>query len=330
VDGFIQRCTGEWNPIERNKKMGLSVEERQIMYDYDRASAHAQKYIMPFLLQIQARGLMIESAARTFQEFTKLPRSSSTLLQFLDLAWSTVSLAVPALRVVGLLRQAQIAAQLTEASAAAGVMLIQKSPLGRVSRVVEKIGKVKEQTEKVVGIPEKGKTLVNGDAPGIEVLAKLDVSKRPIKELFEGAKEMVATWNRTIDFLVQEKAVRLANPAPTYPETLLSYAQKRLPPPEIFTATDLEQIETEHLWLMIGSWVKDTKVTLEESQIGSLHWNGINDTQRQALWDLFATATRGRYFLRPFYPTVYLYLTAFGASYIQSASKPIEDWRPPR
>jgi len=44
--------------------VGLTPQERQILSDYDRAKNHADKYALKFLAQMQARGLMLESAVR--------------------------------------------------------------------------------------------------------------------------------------------------------------------------------------------------------------------------------------------------------------------------
>ena len=47
--------------------MSWTAKELEVSTDFDRANAHTTKYILPFVLQIQSRGIMIESAARKFQ-----------------------------------------------------------------------------------------------------------------------------------------------------------------------------------------------------------------------------------------------------------------------
>ncbi len=295
--------------------MGMTEQERRVILDYDRASAHSQKYIAPLLLQVQARGMMIESAARKFQAFSELPASSSTLLAFLDFAWSLVSTAVPALRLVGLVRKANIAAELTHASSAVRAVLIQHTSPGKVTRVTGRLGEVKDGADKVTGILGKGKAVINSDMPAVEAFAKLDTSKGPVKELFEDARKLVAAWSGTIDFLVEEKAARLANPTKTYRYTMASYASERLPIPEIFSGPELDQIETSHLWHMIGKYVRENVVYSGVGRRYSIH-RGLNDTQIAAIYNLFAvTARRGRYFSKPVLPyNIFYYLDSFGAS----------------
>lgn len=294
--------------------MGLTVEERRIIEDFDRASAHAQKYLAPFLLQIQARGMMIESASRKFQAFAALPASSSKVLEFVDFAWTAVSSAVPALRLVSLVRKANIAVDLTKKSAAAGMILIQNTSPGKVSRITGKIGEIKDGVEKGVGVYQKGQAVVADETPAVEAFAKLDTSKGPVKELFEDAKRMVGVWSGTIDFLVDQKTVRLGNPTAAYKETLYSYATQRLPALEVFAGPELDQIESEYLWQMIAKYAREN-ADYSVATMGATIHKGLNDTQQDAILSMFGpSAPRGRYFFRPFFFSIYNYLHAFGAT----------------
>lgn len=294
--------------------MSLTVEERRIIEDFDRASAHTQKYLAPFLLQVQARGLMIESASRKLQAFAALPASSSKVVTFLDFAWTAVSTAVPALRLVSLVRKANIAEEITKSSAAAGMMLIQNTSPGKVSRITGKIGELKDGVEKGVGIYEKGQAAVAADTPAVEAFAKLDTTKGPVKELFEDARRMVGVWSRTIDFLVDQKTARLAHPTVAYKETLLSYATQRLPALEVLAGPELDMIESEYLWQMIAKYAREN-VEYSVVTAGATIHSGLNDKQREAIFDTFGPAApRGRYFHRPFFFSIYNYLSAFGVT----------------
>ena len=90
---------------------GLTDRETDIMQDYDLANTYAVKYIVPFLVQLNARGLMLNSAMQKFAKFLTLPETNSRAQAIFEMAFAMLAVAVPALGLAKMLEESQKAGQ---------------------------------------------------------------------------------------------------------------------------------------------------------------------------------------------------------------------------
>jgi len=273
----------------------MTPQEIAIDRDYNKASDHARVYAFTFQAQVQARGMLIDSAMRKFQEFTKLPPSDSTMMKAITFAWTAISM-IPGFKVASLLLKAETAEKITTATSA----------------LQEQYAKGKNMYDNAVTIDEKGGAIWVDGTDGVTELAKLDVSMGPIKELVADTKKMVVLWRRTLQFLTAEKAARLSNSTKPYPYSMESYAQQRLPDIEVYSPEEIDQIELEYLWQLIASYVKQT-VWFAIAGDGEMYTQKINNTQQTTILNLFGpTAKRGKYFKRMYAPSFEAYLYSIG------------------
>ena len=167
------------------------------------------------------------------------------------------------------------------------------------SNALEKANKVNEA---IAPIREKAEKAFPEEQPeGMKELEKLDVSKKPIQELVDGARQAVKVWDDVLDTLVKEKYNRLRDPKTPSKEPMLALAKRLLPRIQIFTDEELDQIELLYLWQMIGSYVKNNVSVVEHvDQYGRgkrVEILGLNNTQQDTICNLFGfQAKRGRYF----------------------------------
>ena len=288
--------------------MSLTKLEADTIDDYNRANHYAEKYIARFLVQVNARGLMIDSAAGKFAKFLGLPPTSSKLGAILDIAFAVVSTAIPFLKLTNLVRNAEIAigiaetAQIAAPKMARAVKAIEKGN----EAVIKSIETGKSVHENVKGIREE-------EPAGVAELAKLDTRKGPIRELVSDAAKAVTLWERTLDLLDRAENLRLAREIPGT-KSLMALAQDILKLPELFTADELDQIELAYLFQMIGEYARSNvtivKTVTNYGRDDGYAIEGLNNTQIDTIIELFGGSEgKGKYFSMPPVWSVYFYLS---------------------
>jgi hypothetical protein len=289
--------------------MALSAEEREIMHDYDVANHYAIKYIVPFLVQLNMRGNMIMEATQTFAKFLTLPESDSTLSLIWDIAFSSLSVLVPAL---GIAKKLEESAKAVEIAAALGDRRAQALKLMREGgEVAEKVNKGKET---VTSIAEKSEKL-REQPEGMTELNKLDSSKGPIRDLLKDANKAVALWDKVLDLLDQEKEIRLSDTKAPAGESMTKLAERLLPRIEPLTGDDLDQIELTYLWLMLRDYAKKNVqvVRANDGYHVDTSVSGFNGNQQDTLIEMFGfSARRGKYFCQPPAVNIYVLLAIWG------------------
>jgi hypothetical protein len=282
--------------------------------DYNQAVNHATKFIARFLLQVNARGLMIENAAAKFNKFLSLPEKNSTLGPYLELAWSLVSAAIPLLKVATMVHTGE---RLLDAA-----KLVENN-VSRLQAAHDKVKKVKDAKDDyldpALDIIEKGKATVSEVPDGLAELQKLDQSKGPIKELMADAQRMIRVWEGVLELLPIIKFNRVVAPSQGSSVTMLALARNILRLPEFDTPEALDQIERAFLYAMIGDWVR-LNVTIETySTNGNTKAVGLNSTQISTIMALFGPGVLrdAKYFTAPVYPNYWMYLRAWKAKAVR-------------
>lgn len=283
--------------------------------DYNQAINHTTRFIARFLLQVNARGLMIENASTKFNKFLSLPERNSTLGPYLELAWSIVSAAVPLLKLASVVHTSE---RLLDAA-----KLVEKN-VSRVQAAHDKVKKVKDAKEEyldpALDMLEKGKATVPEVPDGLGELQKLDQGKGPIKELMADAQTMIRVWEGVLELLPVMKFTRaIAASAEGSPVSMLASARNILVLPQFDSPEALDHIERAFLYTMIGEWVR-TNVTLETySTNGNTKVVGLNDTQLATIMSLFGPSVLrdGKYFTAPVYPNYWMFLRGWKAKAVR-------------
>ncbi len=290
--------------------MSKELQRDRVSQDYDYANLYMQRYIVEFLLEVQARCVMLESATKKFDAFTELPASSSKVLKVLKEAWDVLAFAVPAVRFLKQIKAAEAAVKISEASSAARLISIPaKLGPGRLGKAYDVAEKVKKVGGDVSGLVESESDAWKTAPNGMELLGRFDANKPLIRDIIEDAKRIIKFWYATGEFLVSEKFARFAlvergDPLPA--ATMLAQARARLPHSNL-SAEVLGTIELEFLWQLIGTYCK-ANVTLVNGAV-----SGLNNTQRTTLMTLFGFhVPRWAYFKRPIVVSAVDFVSLFG------------------
>jgi len=303
-----------------------------VLQDNNEAMIHLQKYSIHFLLEAMEQGLMVSSAVTKFAGFLNLPPSSSSINQYLDLAFTAVSALYPALRLSKILdtvsKDADVALTIAKATdtsppVAAVVLKGLSSDAGQIADVLKKGNDTRMKALAAMkSDPSSG---------AVTELSKLDASKGPIKDLIATANQAGATFDKVADMISAEFKKRVVNPNATQTESILQKTKKVLTPPDFPTEAELDQLETQYLWQMVTAYCKNKKnnVVYIKSDMPNLsplfptRIPGLNNTQIDALVDLFGWgAARGKYFMIPFYSSGYDYLDFIGIPTIIEKAPP--------
>ncbi len=330
LDGRVEQLEKRQDRIDRRinnveqHQQELRRREAMIITDNQRAHDYAMKYISRFLAELNARSGMITSAIESFNKFMALPPHSSMWGQIFDFAFGLLAVAVPALRLTTLLRDAEVAISIAEKAEVAAP---------KMARALKGIENANERIEVI----NKGRETVNKLGEGVEThekpeeaqkevkeLQELDPKRQAFKELNEYAKKGIALWERVLDLLDQSLENRLTNLEAPPKEPMLSMAQRLLKLPQPFTPEEMDQLELQYLWYLISSYCKQNVVIYRRTVIQEgrgAGWtksvkegiDGLNNTQQETLQEMFGPgAKRGKYFSMIASYNIYVTLAMWG------------------
>jgi hypothetical protein len=261
----------------------------ELLADNNSATGYAIQYLNRLDAQYYAKDVMLQDTIQTFNEFLKLPPKSSRYLAIWDAAWETLAAVVPAMRLTKAFSTMEKLSQIEMASAKA----FMKTPVlvARITTAAAKGHNVADVIRKGNSIREKV-TKATGSFPGT-----VDRSRTPVRELIAESDAARKAFDQAIEALDAEFEARLNGILfkMSYPsaETLVSKANKLLPPLDYLDSAALDQIGRFYLWTILSGYAKQhiAIVTTRYRTGDSIHIDGLNDAQIEQVMEWFGPSS---------------------------------------
>jgi hypothetical protein len=275
------------------------TKSEALMLDHADATDYANKYINKLQNQITARSMIINLAIDEFNDFRNLPKSDSMGAHIWDLAFSILSIAVPAFRLAPFIEKMNqratvalaLATQVGNTARKARFVKAATRGLQTAGRVAEKIDGTKENVQRIT---EAGGVVFGGN--GGDPPDK-NSTRRRVYDLIAELQSSTAAWNKAVEAEREEHRNRVDDIPPSKPGLLTALMKDLLTVPEEYSESELDQIRTLYLWHMIGQYVQQnvtikTTITVDYDQHVTKHNSieGLNDNQKAKILELFGRA----------------------------------------
>lgn len=280
-----------------------------ILADNNAAILYTIKFLGDFVAEMNARGQMLGSAIREFNEFLKLPPKSSVWEGIFNAAFAVISSAIPALRLTPWMQQLETkAGELAAIAKASPPRLVRAStyPPGVVDRVIHVAPKADQIAQLMNSANSSRQSLqaAFADRPdGIKALRTLDSSKGPVLAMIKYANRAMEVYGKALDALSLELKNRLHDPTNKPKKSLEALARETLPPlPKLFTGDEVDQLGLQYKWEILKAYASENVavITYPDDYGNRTEIEGLNDTQREQIVDWFGPPViRGKYFTAP-------------------------------